>query len=215
MQLNADHKQGSTFQKYKNGAWPTNLYSRYPGPRAGGLTACLLVNVEDFSCGHAIGTGVMPAASENFGDTPIMTMSRMLLARKQSLGSQVMDRTVLSVACRRLITRLVASCHEEQTQRGQSMRFGVIKIPLQMLEPCSHAIPDKTGSGCDNEEAAEEEETLLPEEDAGIFTLANWVLCDVRWSSFNGAKYDWANSIGGEQTAARTRPNRRRERKKK
>ncbi len=117
---------------------------------------CLLVNDDDFSCGHAMGTGVMPAASENFGDTPMMTMSRMLLARKQSLGSQVMDRTVLSVACRRLITRLVASCQEEQTQRGQSMRFGVIKMPLQIVEPCSHAIPDKTGSECDNEEAAEE-----------------------------------------------------------
>lgn len=126
----------------------------------------------------------------------MMTMSRMLLARKQSLGSQVMDRTVLSVACRRLITRLVASCQEEQTHRGQSMRFGVIKMPLQIVEPCSHAIPDKTGSECDNDEAAKEDETL-PEEETGIFSLTDCVLCDMRRFCINSAKYDCVGGGGG------------------
>ena len=78
-----------------------------------------------------------------------MTISRMLLARKQSLGSHVMDKTVPSVGWRRLITRLLAARQEEQTQRGHNMRFGVINIPLQATEPCSHARPAVTGSGCD------------------------------------------------------------------
>jgi hypothetical protein len=96
--------------------------------------------------GHAIGIGVMPAACENLADTPIMTMSRTLLARKQSPGSHVIDRTVLSVAWRRLITKLLAACHEEQTHLGHNILFGVIKMPLHMLDPCSHARLDVTAS---------------------------------------------------------------------
>ena len=108
---------------------------------------CVALDADD--CGHAMGTEVTPAASANLGDTPMMTMSRMLLARKQSLGSHVMDKTVPSVGWRRLITRLLAARQDEQTQRGHNMRFGVINIPLQATEPCSHARPAVTGSGCD------------------------------------------------------------------
>ncbi len=127
-----------------------NLYSRYPGPSAGGGgTEDRLVKGDLDSEGHAIGTGIMPAASENLGETPKMTISRMLLARKQSLGSQVIDRTVLSAGRRRLITRLLAVCHEAQTQRGQIILFGVMKTPLQTFEPCSQARLDRTGSDCD------------------------------------------------------------------
>jgi hypothetical protein len=99
--------------------------------------------------GHAIGMGLIPAACAKLDETPMMTMSRMLLARKQSLGSHVMDKTVPSVGWRRLITRLLAARQDEQTQRGHNMRFGVINIPLQATEPCSHARPAVTGSGCD------------------------------------------------------------------
>ncbi len=76
----------------------------------------------------------------------MMTMSRMLLARKQSLGSHVTDSTVLSVAWRRFTTRLEAACHEEQTHRWHNMRFGVINTPVQRLEPCSQARPAVTSA---------------------------------------------------------------------
>ena len=98
--------------------------------------------------GHAIGIGVMPAACENLADTPIMTMSRTLLARKQSPGSHVIDRTVLSVVWRRLITKLLAACHEEHTHLGHNILLGVMKMPLHMLDPCSHARLDVTASAC-------------------------------------------------------------------
>ena len=105
---------------------------------------CVALDADD--CGHAMGTEVTPAASANLGDTPMMTMSRMLLARKQSLGSHVTDSTVLSVAWRRFTTRLEAACHEEQTHRGHNMRFGVINTPVHRLDPCSQARPAVTSA---------------------------------------------------------------------
>jgi hypothetical protein len=96
--------------------------------------------------GQAIGTGTTPAASENAGETPMITMSRMLLARKQSLGSQVMETTELSEARCRFTTKLVAACHEEQTILGHSIRFGVINTPLHIFLPCSHTRPEVIGS---------------------------------------------------------------------
>ncbi len=91
---------------------------------------------------------MIPAASENLAETPKMTKSSALLARKQSAGSLVIDRTVLSVAWRRLMTRLVAACQEEQTHRGHSILLGVMKMPVHWLEPCSHARLDVTASVC-------------------------------------------------------------------
>jgi hypothetical protein len=127
----------------------SNLYRRYPGPRAGDSPADVRFanDVADIS-GQLIGTGRTSAAREKASETPMITMSRTLLARKQSLGSQVIDNTVSSVGWCRLMTRLLAARQDEHTQRGHNMRLGVIKTPLQTTEPCSQANPAVTGSSC-------------------------------------------------------------------